>query len=136
MAKAVMVSTAPTSDILCVVPGMVTPAGTVKATVPPAGEWREEQTTDPPGMGQFTIQSTPKLAGSPTTVAPNWRIAPAGAELGKGEVMVRLVTVDVIEIVAEEDLLRSVVDSAVTATVFPEGTPVGAVNMVVAPLAV
>lgn len=115
---------------------MVVPDGTVNATVPPAREWREEQTTNPLGVGQYTVQSTPKLAGSPTTVAPNWRIAPAGAELGKGEVMVTLVTVDMIETVAVEDLLRSVVDSAVTATVFPEGTPVGAVKMVVAPLAV
>jgi hypothetical protein len=36
-------------------------------------------------------------------------------------------TVDTIVTVVAEDLLRSVVDNAVTATVFPDGTPGGAV---------
>ena len=50
--------------------------------------------------------------------------------------MVMLVTVDVIITVDAKALLRSVVERAVTATVLPDGTPMGAVNVVVAPLAV
>jgi hypothetical protein len=85
---------------------------------------------------QVAVQSTPRFEGSPITVAPKFMTVPAGAETGRGGVMMTPVTVDVMVTVAAEDLLRSVVDSAVTATVFFVGMPGGAVNVEVAPLAV
>src|SRR5215831_12044013 len=122
-----MVIVTPTSDRFWAVPGIRAVCGTVNATVAPATEWRlEAQATAPIGVGQVKVQSAPKLAGSPATVAPKFRTAPAGAEAGKGEVMTMLVTVEVMVTVAAEDLLRSVVDNAVTATVFFLGTPGGA----------
>lgn len=50
--------------------------------------------------------------------------------------MVMPVTVDVIVTVAANALLWSVVERAVTATVLPDGTPLGAVNVAADPLAV
>jgi hypothetical protein len=61
---------------------------------------------------------------------------PAGVEAGRGGAITIPVTVDVMVTVAVEVLLRSVVDSAVTTTVFFAGTPGGATKMEVAPLAV
>ena len=124
-----MVTRAPTSDTFCVVPGTRTVSGMVNGTVCPAKECKPEgeQTAGPFTVGQVATQSTPRLAGSPATVAPRLRTALAGAEGGRGLLMTIAVTVEVMMTVAEEALLRSVVDSAVTAMVFFVGTPGGAV---------
>lgn len=78
-------------------------------------------------MGQVTVQSTPKFAESPVTTALKPMTLPAGAEAGRGGVMTIPATVEVMRTLAAELLLRSVVDSAVMATVFFVGTPGGAV---------
>jgi hypothetical protein len=123
-----MVIVLPTTDTGRLVTGSVKDCGTVNRIVPPAGEWRPEpQSTGPSTVGQVTVQSTPKFAGSPYTVAPKFKTAPAGTVPGKGVVMAIPVTVDVMVTETEELLLLSVVDSAVTVTLFLEGTPGGAV---------
>jgi hypothetical protein len=63
-------------------------------------------------------------------------VDPAAAVGGGNWVMVMLVTVETIVTANAEDLLWSVVERAVTATVFCAGTPAGAVKVVTAPLAV
>ena len=77
--------------------------------------------------GQVTVQSVPKFAGSPYTVAPRVRTAPAGTTPGRGVVMAIPVTVDMMPILATELLLRSVVDRAVTKTALFKGMAGGAV---------
>jgi hypothetical protein len=123
-----MVMVVPTTDTVWFVSGSITVCGTTNGTLTPELEWiLEPQTTGPSTRGQVTVQSTPKFAGSPDTVAPKLTIAPAGSVPGRGVVMTVLVTVDVMVTVVAELLLRSVVDNAVTATVFFVGTPGGAV---------
>jgi hypothetical protein len=55
---------------------------------------------------------------------------------GGALVIVTPLTVEVMVTLEAALLLRSVADVAVTDTVFPDGTPIGAVNVVGAPLAV
>jgi hypothetical protein len=62
--------------------------------------------------------------------------APAGTDAGIAELITIFVTKDETVIVDDADLLWSVVESAVTATVFFDGTLKGAVYVVVPPLAV
>ena len=118
----------PTTDTGSWVTGSETVCGTGNGIVPPAVEGRPEpHTTVPSGVGQVTVQSVPKFAGSPYTVAPKVRTAPAATTPGRGVVMAIPVTVDTKVTVAAELLLRSVVDSAVTRTAFFEGMAGGAV---------
>jgi len=85
---------------------------------------------------QLAVQSTPRFAGSPVTTAAKVTAVSAGTLAGGGSVIVMPVTVEMMVTEAAEALLRSVLESAVTATVLFKGTPEGAVNMVVPPLAV
>jgi hypothetical protein len=92
--------------------------------------------TGPATVVQVAVQSTPRFAGSPVTTAPRLIAAPAGTDAGIAELITIFVTKDETVIVDDADLLRSVVESAVTATVFFDGTLKGAVYVVVPPLAV
>jgi hypothetical protein len=107
VAKAVTLIEVPTSDSFWFVPGTVTVSGTVNATLPPAGEWRGEgeQVTGPFAVVQVAVQSTPRFAGSPATVAPKLTTPPAGTEAGRGGVMVIPVTVEVMVTIAAKALL-------------------------------
>lgn len=117
----------PTSETPCVVPGRVTVSGITNATVPPATEWRPDpQVTGPTVVGQVTVQSVPRFAGSPTTVAPRLTTESAGAETPTG-LMTIAVIVDVRVTGATAVLLRSELDRAVTVTICFAGTDVGAV---------
>jgi len=112
--------------------------GTVNVAVAPDGEWKPGgvQSTVPIAVSQVAFQSTPSFDGSPATVAAIVTVAPAGTELGGVWVIVTPVTVEMTVRVAELALLWSVVERALTVTVFLEGTARGAVKTVVAPLAV
>lgn len=71
----------------------------------PGAEWLppmnpEVQLTPP----QLAVQSSPTLAGSPNTYAATVKLAPDGKVVGGGWVIRTPVTVEVIPIVAPEDL--------------------------------
>jgi len=85
---------------------------------------------------QSAVQSTPRFAGSPATVADRVTVAPGEAVGGGNWVMVMLVTLETTVTENAAALLWSVVESAVTAMVLWGGTPAGARNVVAAPLAV
>lgn len=115
--------------------------GTVKVIGVPWAEWVPLTNPKLPVVVQLmpphvADQSTPSLLGSPATTAATLRFASDGNVAGGACVMVTPDTVDVMVTVAENVLLRSVVDIAVTETVFPLGTERGAVNVLLPPLAV
>jgi len=85
---------------------------------------------------QLAVQSTPRFAGSPVTVAARVKVAPAGAVCGGNCVMTTLVTEETSVTVDAAVLLRSVLESAVTAIFDLDGTETGAVKVVAAPLSV
>jgi hypothetical protein len=127
VAKAVRVTVEPTMV------GIVDGPGTLKIVGAPEAECGGAPQLTPP---QLAFQSTPRLAGSPVTVAATVTVPNAGAIAGAGSVMVTPVTVPVMLTVTEENLLWSVADTAVTVTVAFEGTAAGAVKVVAPPFGV
>jgi len=128
VANAVIVTVLPT------MPKNWVGGGITKFTVPPEAEWKPAGVQSMPPQSAF--QSTPRLAGSPATVADRVTEDPAGATGGGNWVTVMLVTVEVTVTVNAEALLWSVVESAVTAMVLWGGTAAGAQKVVAAPLSV
>ena len=67
--------------------GIMSGVGTTNAVLPPAMEWNEGgvQSTgvrSTPDVPQVAFQSTPRFAGSPTTVAAKLIVTPAGTDAG------------------------------------------------------
>lgn len=80
-----------------------------------------------PALPQVTVQLTPALPGSPVTVAAirAWMSVFRDEGGAKPDVKATVI-LDVTVMVAEADLVESVIDAAVTVTVFPAGTAAGA----------
>jgi hypothetical protein len=83
--------------------GIIAELGIINVVVAPEAEW------NPGGVQlippQFAVQSTPKLAGSPATVAATVTKPEAGALAGGACVIVIPVTVDITVTLAVEYLL-------------------------------
>ncbi len=134
VAVAILVGSVTDVAVMVTVPPEGTVAGAVKVVVAPLAVCAElsEPQLDPL---QLTAQSTPAFAASLATAALIVACAPTCKEVGGDRLKVTEIGVRMVN-VAEAVFVGSAVEVAVMVTEFPAGMEVGAVKVVVAPLAV